>query len=451
MLFQLSVQPFPAGVKNDPIGLIYTRVVTGAVIDESSLGGKFDVNFKSLKEMATVKDPTERSALKKAFDPSQIVSPAGETGKSTVTLWQQNTFENFNADAFDPNSMPYQAAENCFDCDTQERKVIKTSNLTPVYYARIIPLAGNLRLSAPSNQVMITFNPPSTIPVEKQNPPIYDVQITSVTAPIPPSSHWGCVDILAINPNSWVWSSDIWFHGKLGQFQSMMANHQPYCPAPYQPKEKHWYEALWDAVNDVLKFMDKIYQKCKEISVDTMLAQADLAHFKDLCSTCYDLTKKVLAKGQEEVLMYEFGAPAEVPSLDQLTDDGIDLVVEKSFEYMGIKPEDCDASWIKEGLTCKKIVTDALKKIKQEFADERVASYQNQAVAQQNGYFSLIMPIDKTALTVAPSKTNAWQTATAKILVTRKPNDTAQSEEQLKTLDYELEVQVDAVNPNCVI
>ena len=60
------------------------------------------------------------------------------------------------------------------------------------------------------------------------------------------------------------------------------------------------------------------------------------------------------------------------------------------------------------------------------------------------------MPIDKTALTVAPSKTNAWQTATAKILVTRKPNDTAQSEEQLKTLDYELEVQVDAVNPTCV-
>ena len=448
VLFQLSVQPFTADAQENPPGVIFTKVLSGKITD-NSLGGTFDVNFKSLKMPETVIDHNGVVNHEEAIDPAQMLANAS-LADTQLPPWQVQQFELFNLtlqnSISNPDPSPLQVT--CPGCAPSLASSPKFSNPSPTYYTRIIPLNGSNLLPAPSNTVLIEIKPleSGNITWVAPIPPIYEVQINSVKAPIAPSSHWGCVDIIAINPDSWVWTTKgSWFYGRLNEFKGYLNNQQPYCPVRYVQESKPWYQVLWDSVNDALTFLNKIYLKCKDLSIKSLMFQADVIKLGNLCSKCHKLVYDALYKAQDEILLMQYGAPAEIPNLDQLTDDGIDLLVEKAMNYVGLDTKDCDAV----NIDCKKIISDALKEMKKEIGRQSVASYQDLAVAKEKGFYPLTLPNDPTALTVEPSKTQTWQMAEATFTVTRKPGPTTLSEDQLKAMKFLINVSVYATNQAC--
>ena len=434
VLFQLSVQPIAAESQENPPGLAYSKILSATETSGNTIGGTFDLDFKHLGEEYSLAGKENVNFAGFLVTPDEALSPQDP--------WLSKQYEKYNPG--NVGGVFLQIPEANLNHDFW--------SIPRTYYARIIPLSGGKLTQTPSNMVTIDYKPTGegNITVEPERPSIYDIEIVSSAAPIPPYSHWGCVDILAINPNSWVWTTEgMWnlFYGRLENFQGLLQNHQPYCPSPYKPDEKAWYEDLWDWVNDGLDFINDAYQAAKKLSVDSMLVQFDLIGAWELCPLpdCRDTVFAGLMKGQELVLQETYGLPAEIPNLNQLTDDGIDALAEQALKYAGLDGDACP----KEVLDCKKFLTDGMHKLKEEFMNQTMASYQDDAIAHSQGYYGLLLPIDPTALTVQPAKSQNWQMAETVIRVTRKPDATNLTEEQLAKLHFTLYAEVSAVNETC--
>ncbi len=432
VLFQLSLQPFSAGAQEDPPGLAYSKVLSGAVSSENTVWGTFNLNFKDLGDFFAT--PADRTADFAGILVNQSESPY------PYNPWLTSQYEKNNPNESGLIFLQYPDA-NLVD---------GFLNIPLTYYARIIPLSGGKLIQSPSNVVTIEYKPTGTnaITIPPKTSSIYDIEILSSAAPIPPSAHWGCVDVIAVNPNSWVWTAyGSWFKDRLPEFEGYLNNHTPYCPAHYVPEEKAWYEDLWDWVNEALQDLNKIYQAAKKLSIDSMLAQYDLIGGWKLCPLpdCRDKVFDGLMKGQEWVLKYQYGLPADIPDLNQLTDEGIEALAEQALKYAGLDGDACP----KEVLDCKKLLVDAIHTLKDEFVKQTVASYQDDAIAHGNGYYALMMPTDPTAITVRPAITQNWQMAEATIRVTRKAGGTSFTEQELSKLNFVLYVNVHAVNETC--
>jgi hypothetical protein len=426
-LFQLSLQPFPIGVEENPPGLAYSKVLSGNLTSTDTVNGAFNLDFKNLGE-----------TIDRTGGVDEILVNQSESPYS-FDPWLLNHYEK-TPDVSDNIFLLFP--------DADLNAGFLTLPLT--YYARIIPLSGGKLVPSPSNTVTIEYRPTGTdqIPVLGNAPSIYAIDILSSAAPIPPTAHWGCVDIIAVNPNSWVWTTPGMFNGQLASFEYMLEHHQPYCPPLYKKESKTWYEELWDFVNEGLKAIDAIYQAAKELSIDYMLAQYDaldnVIGIWDLCD-CRDEVYAGLMKGQEWVLKYQYGAPADIPDLNELTEDGIDALAEQALKYAGLDGDACP----KEVLDCKQLMADSIRTFRDEFFRQSVAESQNDAIAHSHGYYALLLPSDPTAITVIPAKTSNWQMAEATVRVTRAADATSLTEQQLSLLNLTLYIDVFAVNDTC--
>lgn len=432
VLFQLSLQPFPAGVEEDPPGLAYSKVLSGTSSSEDYVSGAFNLNFETFGEYFTLEGSS-------AVDPSQVVVQESEP-PILINPWMVGQYEDGN-----PENSGLAFLLN------QDAKLTDSLASIPLtYYSRVIPLSGGKLVPSPSNTVTIEYRPTGTdqIPVLGNAPSIYAIDILSSAAPIPPTAHWGCVDIVAVNKDSYVWVYPGFFKGKLEYFEALRDNNQPYCPQRYQKEEKAWYEELWDWVNEGLDAINAIYQAAKKLSIDYMLAQYDaldnVIGIWDLCD-CRDEVYAGLMKGQEWVLKYQYGAPADIPDLNELTEDGIDALAEQALKYAGLDGDTCP----EEVLDCKKLLADSIRTFRDEFFRQSVAESQNDAIAHTHGYYALLLPSDPTALTVRPAKTLYWQMAEAVVRVTRIPGASTLTEAQLENLPFTLSAEVYAVNETC--
>ncbi|MCJ7512223.1 MAG: hypothetical protein MUO23_04565 [Anaerolineales bacterium] len=433
VLFQLSVQPFPAGVEENPPGLAYSKVLSGTVGSEDYVSGAFNLNFKTFGEYFTLEGSS-------AVDPSQLVVQDSES-PVLINPWMVSQYEKDNP-------------ENSGLAFLLNQDASLNDNLASIpltYYARVVPLSGGKLVPSPSNTVTIEYRPSETdqIPVLGYAASIYAIDILSSAAPIPPTAHWGCVDILAVNPASydWYWGN---FKDKLHDFEVLRDSHQPYCPQPWQKEEKAWYEELWDWVNEGLDAINAIYQAAKQLSIDYMLLQYDaldnVIGIWDLCG-CRDEVYAGLMKGQEWVLKYQFGAPADIPDLNELTEDGIDALAEQALKYAGLDGDNCPKEVPQ--LDCKKFLADSIRTFRDELFRQSVAASQNDAIAHAQGYYALLLPSDPTALTVRPAKTLYWQMAEAVVRVTRIPGASSLPEALLEKLPFTLSAEVYAVNETC--
>jgi hypothetical protein len=432
VLFQLSLQPFTGGIDGNPPGLAYSKVLSGALSSDITVGGTFNLDFKTFGDFLAL-DQVQ------VTDPSLIISGESES-QIQVDQWISGQYEKYNPEnSGSPFSLP-QGLNLTNDF----------SNVPRTYFARFIPLSGGKQTQPSSNVVTIEYRPTGTEQIEvlPENPSIFEIKILSSSAPVPPTAHWGCVDVLAVNPNSYVWTNPGWFQGRLPEFEGYLNNHQPYCPPPYKPAEKAWYEDFWDWVNEGLDFIDEIYQAAKNLSVDYMLAQWDLIDsvtgIWDVCG-CRDEVYAGLMKGQEWVLKYQYGLPADLPNLNQLTEEGIDELAAQALKYAGLDGDACP----QEILDCEKFLADFIRKLRDEFIQQSVAVYQDDAIAHGHGYYALLLPADPTAITVGPAKTLNWQMAEAVVRVTRKSEATSLTETQIENLSFTLDASVYAVNETC--
>ncbi len=196
------------------------------------------------------------------------------------------------------------------------------------------------------------------------------------------------------------------------------------CPKSYKGRgEPAWYESLWDFASGGVSWASGLYADIKKMAVKTV-ASAINALPGTLCNaTC---EKGLMADLNTELIV--LGVPPNLPTLEQLTDQGMNYLVEVAASQAGI---DCDQE-------CQNIIRSGIKEMAKQAT---VASYcGNVELAHINGKEPLCLPPGVTAI---PAPQSANQPANATVRVIR--NSGAISAYDPKSV--RLLVSFSAVNP----
>jgi hypothetical protein len=108
------------------------------------------------------------------------------------------------------------------------------------------------------------------------------------------------------------------------------------CPAPYQPKEKSFWEKVAGVIEDVVDFVSDLYNKLTDFIVDLAAKLNPLCAQAKLVADPNDVDKvcKFVAKLAVEAGKAYLGLPPSLPNYDDLTNLGKDYVVKVAAEQL---------------------------------------------------------------------------------------------------------------------
>lgn len=300
--------------------------------------------------------------------------------------------------------------------------------LPPRYYVRVIPMAGGRPAGTPSNSVILDLHPSKQAPtnpvITLQPADTYTLEILGFEPVRPASLPWGCV----------VMSQGDW--GKLKK-TTLGALHEIYpdptgvgvsvCAKTYKGiGEPAWYESLWDFASSATDWAASTYAKIKENAVK-FVAGAINALPGNLCNS--DCEKGLMA-GLNAGLV-ALGMPPELPSLDELSGQGMNYLVDLTLSQAGIE---CDQA-------CQDAIRGGIEQMTREAGQSTVASYQNAALAHNNGREPLFL-IPGIATKPAPGSAN--RPAKVVLRIARKAGTESLSAKMLN--NYRLNLSFEAVN-----
>lgn len=236
------------------------------------------------------------------------------------------------------------------------------------YYIRFTPFSGNQPAGKPSNTVEILAKPGESViePIIVDHlPEIYQVEVVDFT-PIKKMDprYWGCVSITGLDYNA------IWDYYRslkpanitdamIDQFADKIYNDLNYavqnnlvvCPAPYQGSSgsgsvlSEWGSMLVESLKEIWEDVVSAFNALKAGIVD-QVANA----ISKLGIPCDAECRAGLKLGLEIGMTYFTGIPPNLPSYEQLKNQGLDYMIEMAAAEAGIPcPEQCQEI-LREGL-----------------------------------------------------------------------------------------------------
>lgn len=236
------------------------------------------------------------------------------------------------------------------------------------YFIRIIPMAGNLTSGKPSNTVNILAKPGESYlePVIVDHlPEIYQVEITDFT-PIKNMDirYWGCVFITGLNYNQiWDYYRSMYpasiQDDTINQIADKIYNDLNYaiennlivCPAPYQGSSdsgsvlSEWGSMFMEGLQELWDSVVTAFNSLKAEIVDQVATAIN-----QLGIPCDQECRAGLRTGLEIGITYFTGIPPNLPSFEQLKEQGLEYVIEMAAAEAGIPcPAECQQI-LREGL-----------------------------------------------------------------------------------------------------
>jgi len=235
------------------------------------------------------------------------------------------------------------------------------------YYIRFIPFRGGQPAGKPSNVVEILARPGESIlePVIVDHlPEIYQVEVADFT-PIKKMDprYWGCVFIIGLDYDA------IWDHYRsmypvnvtdemVSQMADQLYNDLNYavqnnlivCPAPYQSSGSgsvlsEWGSMLMDSLQELWDQVVSAFNALKTEVVDQVASAIN-----KLGIPCDSECRAGLRTGLEIGITYFTGIPPNLPSYEQLKNQGLEYAIEMAAAEAGIPcPEACQQV-LREGL-----------------------------------------------------------------------------------------------------
>lgn len=329
-IYQVSSQPFPDGYDLNPPGLLLSGDAGAAVDGNPVSGSSFTVDFGELAAVMNSGIPIQDLG----------VQPAGEY-EWLLTL-------------LSPSSSSFQW--------------VGDESAEPTFYVRVIPMMKTQPAGSVSNSASVVYqpageqeNPLVEVPVP---PELYDIEIVDFTPIIPQSLHYGCVYITDIDYDTFMIGAAEMFKGMVNgedlyeKYKSAYENHTPICPESYKGiGEKPWYESFVDFLGSATAWVSEVYSDIKAGVIDVVATALDGLPGIDCDDACRYLLEKGLDAG-----MVALGIPPELPNLEQLTDQGLDYLVEVAAEEMGVP---CDED-------CKNLIREGIKDMASQVAQQNV-------------------------------------------------------------------------------
>ncbi len=313
VLWQISTSPFTGDFSPHPYGLV------AAECSEGGPGGSFLVDFKDLKAYL----------------------PAPSSCGITSLPWIE-----FSRFSWNPALLPGSETH---------------------YYIRFTPMAGNLPTGKPSNTVEILARPGETVlePVIVDHlPEIYQVEIADFT-PIKNMDprYWGCVFITGLDYDA-IWNyyrsnyPPTITDSTIAQIADQIFNDLNYavqnnlivCPAPYQSSDSgsvisEWGSMLVEGLQEFWEGVVNAFNALKAGIVDQVATAIN-----KLGIPCDAECRAGLKIGLEIGFAYFTGLPPNLPSFEQLKNEGIEYAISMAAAEAGIPcPEQCQ-SILREGL-----------------------------------------------------------------------------------------------------
>jgi LysM repeat protein len=374
-IWQVSTEPFPDNYTLTPPGLLVSGPAGAASSGNPANGSRFILDIGDLADL--LDDPTQL----------EMHVPNLETG------WLLNGLSLSTK----PSFLPGLTGEGLNGL---------------VFYVRVIPLSGNEVVGEPSDPVVVYYQPE----IEQVNPlveypvppDIYDIEVVEFTPIVPPTLDWGCMVIREIDHDTFVshfFSLTESAEDAYERYAAAMNSQTPICPSSYMGVgEKPWYESMWDFASSALSWVSEAYESIKSEVISTIASSLDALPLVECGSGCEALLKQGLNAG-----MVALGIPPELPNLDELTEQGMDYLVETVAAEAGI---DCDE-------TCREIIRDGIEEFVEQAQQATVkAVCQDVEYAHAHGKEPLCLP---EGITATPAPGSVTQPATVTIQITRKP------------------------------
>ena len=283
------------------------------------------------------------------------------------------------------------------------------------YYVRVVPMFGGKPAAAISNTLRIDFpknaprqtNPLVQVPDVPDN--VYSVSIVSFDRIKPQTLHWGCINITGVDKNAFSPAEQT----SLNLYKQLLQSGKPMCPKPYKGQgEKSWYESLWDFVSGGVSWVSSTYANIKSAAIKA-IAKSINALPGNLCNA---KCEKGLMTGLNTGLV-ALGVPPTLPNMEDLTNQGMDYLVEVAASQAGIS---CDAQ-------CQDAIRSGIKNMAKEITRTTVKSYCNAELAHSHGAEPICL---HAGVTARPAPGSASQPARVVVRVTRKSNAWAYSEQR---------------------
>lgn len=278
---------------------------------------------------------------------------------------------------------------------------------TDKYYVRIIPLKKNNQIAGdPSNTVVVHYDPPpGPFQVVGPLPPAYQVKIVSYyPGTFPDGNKWGCVKIIKEDPNYPFPSPGIYEIG------------QVVCPKPWSGGNKFSAWDILDFLIDAWNWAADMISEIKKFAIDI------LEKFSPLCwqyKLAVEATGGVLPPDgckaaisvAVDATLTAYGIPPSMPNFDQLTNEGMDYLVDLAAE------EITAATGVPCVDICKDVLRDAL--------DEGVKAVQSMSVEpacgdEQAAHERGREPLCIVGYIVKPVQGSVYEDPVATLEVTRK-------------------------------
>lgn len=288
---------------------------------------------------------------------------------------------------------------------------MKAVKLLPAhYYVRVVPMFGGKPAAALSNTVRVDFlqkAPKQANPLVQLPTDVYRVQIVDFNLIKPRRLPWGCVLVTDVDPAKLKMGPASAIYQLYDGFRK---SGKPFCPKPYKGMgEKKWYESLWEFSSGGVGWVSKAYEGVKKAAVKAV-AKAINALPGNLCNAkCESGLMAGLNAG-----LVALGVPPSLPMMDDLTNQGMNYLVQVAASQAGI---DCD-------VTCQDAIRSGIKQMAKQVEASTVSSYCDTTVAHNHGAEPICPP---AGVTVKPAPESANRPARITVRVTRKPGTTTYS------------------------
>lgn len=375
-IYQVASQPFPDDADLNPPGLLLSGDAGDALEGYLVNGSSFTVDFEQLAAVLKGDVPMQEIALQPADNYNWLLPLLSPSGPSVE--W------------------------------------VTDAEAEPTFYVRVVPMAGSQPAGGSSNLVSVVYqpageqeNPLIEIPVP---PELYDIEIVDFTPIIPQTLKTGCVYVTEIDHDALIIGVLKMYGGLVDgekvydQYLAAMQNHTPICPESYKGMgEKPWYESFLDFLGSASTWLSELYNDIKAGVIDVVATALDSLPGVDCDSTCRDLLMKGLNAG-----LVALGIPPELPSLEQLTDQGLDYLVEVAVEEMGVPCDD----------ECRNLIREGIKDMANQVAQQNVDRVCGDVEwAHNNGIEPMCFP-DGMTVVIAPE--SGTQPAVTVVRITRR-------------------------------
>jgi hypothetical protein len=281
----------------------------------------------------------------------------------------------------------------------------------PRYYVRVVPMFAGKPAAAFSNNVRLDFPqkaPKQANPLVKLPTDVYRVQIVDFDLIKPQTLHWGCVIVTDVDPAKLQTAGFAGAEYRI--YEQFRKSGKPYCPKFYKGVgEKKWYEALWEFSSGGVNWVSKAYEGVKKTAVKAVAKAINTLPGNVCNATC----EQGLLAGLNTGLV-ALGVPPSLPNMEDLTNQGMDYLVQTAVAQAGIN---CDAA-------CQDAIRNGIKDMAKQVQAQTAASYCDATIAHNHGVEPICPP---SGVTVKPAPGSASQPARIIVRVTRKPNATVYS------------------------